>query len=107
MPEEVIELHRLNQPARPYEAGRWPAIAKRGDEPRALPWAGMKQAVGLKTKPAAGQTHRVAGVCVHMAPHIQEVLQYASPLTSEEFCLAPWPQLGCLFPRHRGGFGVI
>ena len=31
-----------------HEAGRWPATAK-GDEPRTLPWAGMKQAVGLKT----------------------------------------------------------
>jgi hypothetical protein len=51
MPEEVIEIHDLNPPARPYEAGPWPAMAKRGDEPRALPWAGMKQAVGLKAKP--------------------------------------------------------
>jgi hypothetical protein len=32
------------------EAGRWPATAKTGDEPRALPWAGMKQAVGLNAK---------------------------------------------------------
>ena len=34
---------------------------KTGDEPRALPWAGMKQAVGLKPKPSTSQTHRVAG----------------------------------------------
>jgi hypothetical protein len=31
-----------------YEAGRWPAAAKRDDEPRPSARAGMRQAVGLK-----------------------------------------------------------
>src|SRR5438552_3209346 len=30
-----------------YEAGRWPAAHRCGEEPRALPWAGMTQAFGL------------------------------------------------------------
>ena len=36
-----------SSPRRSHEAGRWPAMAKRGDEPRALPWAGMNDAVGV------------------------------------------------------------
>jgi hypothetical protein len=36
-----------------------------GVNPGRLPWAGMSQAVGLKAKPPAAQTHRVAGgVCI-------------------------------------------
>src|SRR5207249_4170218 len=35
------------------EAGRWPATNKLiGDEPRALPWAGMSQAFGLIPSPS-------------------------------------------------------
>jgi hypothetical protein len=30
-----------------YEAGRWPAIDLRGPFPRALPWAGMRDAFGV------------------------------------------------------------
>ena len=37
----------LNSRNRPYESGRWPALTKPGREPRALPWAGMTDAVGV------------------------------------------------------------
>jgi hypothetical protein len=32
-----VELNRLNQPAQPYEAGRWPATAKRAMNPGRYP----------------------------------------------------------------------
>ena len=37
------------------EAGRWPARAKTIREPRALPWAGMRQAFGLNAPAVASQ----------------------------------------------------
>jgi len=57
--------------------------------PGRWPWAGMKQAFGLKAKPLAAQTHRLApGWRVYGSSYTGGA-QWANPSTSEGFCLAP------------------
>ena len=68
LPVVYVESNRLNQPAQPYEAGRWP------------------EGKGVQRSNPLGSR---AGRCRYMAPYIQEGLQCSYTPAFKEFCRAP------------------